>query len=203
MNISEKGLTKALTKAYTKGYEIAMSGGTSVNVYTEMWALETETRGLTLKSSQTLVEHYGGLLTVPAFVRKGQQPQMMMETEVQDRRNELGNASVGDDEVLHRIPITFKDKWVLFATSQGRVFAYDREILDVLDWATGSCDMRVSACGVGVFDGIFWRLSVAPGMFAAEDKVRLEKIAELYKEQRVVPEEEPENMCLFDDMDRE
>ena len=84
MIVSEKGAVAALKKAFEKGYEIVPEQG-NISIYTENWALQTNTRELPLAVSQLLVEHYGGIPVEPMMVRKGKSKQYMIQGMETDR----------------------------------------------------------------------------------------------------------------------
>ena len=195
MQISEKGAVAALKRAYTKGYEIVPMGG-RIAVYTENWALEMETRHVPLEVSQTLVEHYEGIPVTAAMVQKGQDPQCMVAGEVDDRDEDLKIAQE-NAMFMHRVPVTFRDKWAMFVTSAGEWMCIDEEFLGILE-EPGWCEIMVSDTGMAIFSADGDRLTIAPGKFGSDDTAKLTKIAEMYREQRVQEIETPENLCLFD-----
>lgn len=199
MQISKKGAVAALKNAYKKGYEIVPMGG-RIAVYTENWALEMETRHVPLEVSQTLVEHYEGIPVTAAMVQKGQDPQCMVAGEVDDRDEDLKIAQE-NAMFMHRVPVTFRDKWAMFVTTEGEWMCVDQEFLDILE-EPGWCEIMVSDTGMAIFSADGDRLTIAPGKFGRDDTQKLKKIAEMYREPRVQEIEIPENLSLFD-MERE
>lgn len=202
MLCSEKGVVKVLNEAWKKGYEIVPAAGGFLYLYADMWALEARMRELPLEVSQAVVQHYGSIPVEAEFVQKGRNNQMMMDAEVDDRIVDL-RGMTETAEYIHKIPILFREKWQLFVTSEGRVLAYDQKYLDMIDWTRACPDMMVSQNGVGSFVVDGERLTIAPGKFGTEDMQKLRQIAAMYKDQRVTLVEAPENLCLFDDMERE
>lgn len=202
MLVNEKGTLKALNEAWKKGYEIVPATGGFIYLYADMWALEIQMRDMPLEVSQALVQHYGSIPVEAEYVQKGQHNQMMMEAEVDDRIVDL-KGMTETAEYIHKIPILFRDNWQLFVTEAGRVLAYDQKYLDMIDWVHACPDMMVAENGVGSFVVGGERLMIAPGKFGAEDMQKLRQIAAMYKDQRVTLVEIPENLCLFDDMERE
>lgn len=198
MIVSEKGAVKALNEAYKKGYEI-VPAVRQIAIYTEEWALETFTNELPLEVSQKLVEHYGGIQVEAQFVQKGRSAQLMMQAEVSDRLEELQDATE-QSRVLHRVPITFRGRWDLFVTTEGEIYGFDQKHLTVVQ---EFADPYVSDNGMGIFAMGEERMIIAPAKFGAEDRRKLNAIAELWKTPRVELVEAPENLCLFDDMGRE
>lgn len=200
MIVSKKGCVAALKEAWKRGYEIVMCAG-RVAVYTENWALEMDTRGLPLEVSQTLVEHYEGIPVEPVFVQKGKDAQIMVQGELADRRDLLaGNQE--EPRLMHRVPVTFRDKWVMFTTSDGEWLCVDQAYLDILEWMDGA-EIMMTDTGMALFTDNGDSLTVAPGKFGCDETQKLQQIARIYMEQRIREVEMPENLCLFDDMERE
>ena len=205
MIVNEKVTVKALNEAYKKGYEIVPMEGGRIAIYTENWAMDVSTLNLPLGVSQTLVEHYGSIPAMPMFVQKGRTAQMMMRSEAMDRGLELKDEACGE-RYMRRIPITFKKNWEMFVAEIDdtlRAMAFNAKYLDIVDWDKSCPGMIVSETGNGVFASGKELLVISPGSFGPEDRARMAKIAELYREQKTTPEEEPENICLFEDMERE
>ena len=200
MVISKKGAVAALKEAYKKGYEIVPMGD-RIAVFTGNWALEMETRCLPLEVSQILVEHYEGIPVAAAMVQRDRDPQCMIAGELDDRKEDLHLAQERP-QMMHRVPVTFRDKWAMFTTSDGEWLCIDQAYLNILE-EPAWCEIMMTDSGMALFSRDGGRLTVAPGRFAMEDTVKLKKIAEMYREQRVVPIDIPENLCLFDDMERE
>lgn len=200
MIVSKKGAVAALKEAWKKGYEIVPNGA-GLSIYTENWALETQTRELPLEVSQTLVEHYGGLPVEPVYVQRQRENQMMMGTEALDRAEGLCIMQE-EPKLMHRVPLTFKNRWAMFVTTEGEWLCVDQAYLDILE-EIGFCGVMMTDNGLAMFTMQEERLTVAPGKFGPEDRGKLQRIADMYKEQKIREVEMPENLCLFDDMERE
>ncbi|MBP3633153.1 MAG: hypothetical protein J6J43_01100 [Oscillospiraceae bacterium] len=200
MIVSEKGAVSALKKAFDKGYEIVPVGG-SICIYTENWALQTNTRELPLAVSQILVEHYGGIPVEPMMVRKGKSNQHMIHGMERDRAEGL-RLMQEHPVYMRRIPVTFRSKWDMFVRDTGEWMCLDRQYLDILD-QTRSCAVMMTDEGMALFALGEEQLTIAPGEFGDEDHKKLCNIAEMYMKQELHEVVEPENMSLFDDMEQE
>lgn len=200
MIISKKGCVAALKEAHKKGYEI-VPNGTRISVYTGNWAMEMQTRDLPIEVSQILVEHYGGLPVEPMFVQKNKENQTMLNMDVKDRTEELIEQQ-DKPRYMHRIPVIYRDQWVMFGTVEGDWVCIDQRYVDILE-SLGLVSVMMTDSGMALFANQDERLTVAPARFGKEDTVKLQKIADMYTDQKIVPLDIPENMCLFDDMERE
>ncbi len=200
MIVSKKGCVAALKEAWKKGYEIVPYMG-KISIYTENWALQTSARELPLEVSQTLVEHYGGIPTEPMLVQKGRDNQGMIGAVENSRAEEL-LLRQEDPTYMRRVPVTFKEKWDLFVTDDGAWMCVDRQYLDILE-ETRQVAVMITEEGMALFSLADEKLTVAPGSFGVEDHRKLQKIAEMYIQEKIYEVEVPENMSLFDDIGRE
>lgn len=197
MIVSEKGAVAALKKAFDKGYEIVPDMG-KISIYTENWALETNTRELPLAVSQILVEHYGGIPVEPMMVRKGRAKQTMFAGTERDRAEAL-LLKQEQPAYMRRIPVTFHEKWDVFVKDTGEWMCVDRQYLDILD-RDRQCAVMMTDEGMALFALADEKLTVAPGEFGVDDTRKLQKIAEMYMKQEIHEVVEPENLSLFDGM---
>lgn len=202
MMIHEAGAVKALNAAYKKGYEIAPMKDGRIGIYTEYWALEIPMRDLPLKVSQTLVEHLGHLPVAAEFCQKGRNNQMMMESEITDRRETLDREK-SEARNMRPIPLRFKGRWQLFVSAEGAIAGYDEEYLGVMDLEKCSPAYLMQENGYAEFSEPGCRMVISAGAFGPEDRKRLWQIAKLYETVSLGASEPAENLCLFDDMERE
>ena len=193
MIVSKKGCVAALKEAWKKGYEI-VPYGERISIFTENWSLETTTRELPLEVAQILVEHFGGIPTEPMLVQKGRDGQMALP----GRWDELQELQEGAD-YIHKVPVTYKDKWQMFVTAEGDWMCLDLAYLAILEEQCACTILRTSS-GMAIFSLQEERLTVAPGNFGREDQRKLDQIAQMFREQRIQEVEIPENVCLFDDL---
>lgn len=196
MIVSEKGAVAALKKAFEKGYEIEPYAGGRIAIYTGNWALQTNTRELPLAVSQILVDHYGGIPVEPMMVRKGKSKQQMICGLERNREGGLLLMQENPD-YMRRIPVTFRDKWDMFVRDTGEWMCLDRQYLDILD-QTRPCAVMMTEEGMAMFSMGDEQLTIAPGEFGTDDRMKLQKIAEMYMKQEIHEVVEPENMSLFD-----
>ena len=200
MIVSEKGCVAALKKAFDKGYEI-VPNGSQIAIYTENWALESDTRELPLAVSQILVEHYGGIPVQPMMVRKGRAKQTMFANMERDRAEDL-QLKQEEPYYMRRIPVTFHEKWDVFVKDTGEWMCIDRQYLDILESSRQPAVMMTEE-GVALFALADEKLTVAPGRFGVDDTRKLQKIAEMYMKQELHEVVAPENLSLFDDMNED
>lgn len=196
MIVAEKGTVAALKKAFEKGYEIEPYVGGRIAIYTENWALQTSTRELPLAVSQILVEQYGGIPVEPMMVRKGKAKQHMICGMERDRSG--GLLLMQENPIyMRRIPVTFRDRWDMFVTDAGEWMCLDRQYLDILD-QTRNCAAMMTEEGMALFSLADEQLTIAPGEFGVDDRMKLQKIAEMYMKQELHEIVMPENLSLFD-----
>lgn len=200
MIVSEKGCVAALKKAFEKGYEIIPSGS-KIAIYTENWALETDTRELPLAVSKLIVEHYDGIPVQPMAVRKGREKQTMFGGMIRDREQDMQDRQENPTNMF-RVPVTFRDKWDMFVKDTGEWMCIDRQYLDILEIARQPAVMMTDE-GMALFALADEKLTVAPGRFGTEDTVKLQKIAEMYMKPGIHELVLPENLSLFDDLSEE
>lgn len=166
MWISKTGAVKALKEAWKKGYEI-MPMGEYILICSENWALEAKMIDLPLEVSQALVEHYGGIPTKAAFVKKGSDNQFMVCGGEDDRKEDLA-LQQENALYMHRAPVTFRTNWELFVTAEGEWLCVDNRHLDILE-DIGWCSTMISDNQTAIFACNGGRLTIAPGRFGAED----------------------------------
>lgn len=197
MIISKTGAVKALKEAYKKGYEI-VPGADDVTICTAKWSAVANLRQLPVEVSQQLVEHMGYIPTHPELVRKGAANQAVLR-EVSQYRLETLKKLEDEATRMYPAPIIFKNRWQLFVTPTQGVFAFDIEILSIVS-PDAYAETFVTAYGIGVWKCVEELVMIAPGVFDPEDQKKLRRIAELYAQPRTMPEDEPENLSMFDDL---
>ena len=198
MILSKTGAVAALKEAYKSGYDI-IPETLEITICAGKWSIIELVREMPVEVSRLLVEHMGYLPTAPEQVRKNQANQVMMSSVVEFRRDTL--AQIENEAVrMVPLPVIFREKWQLYRTLNGQVFAYDADVLAILD-PDAVFDVFATPAGIGL-----WRRSndemliVAPGSFGQEDRKKLTGIAALFAAPRIVEDEMPENLCLFDDL---
>lgn len=197
MIFEKKKTVAALKAAYNKGYEVHLSGDT-LHIYAGTWSAVVEARQVPVEVSQIIVEHLGYLPTRPERVRKNEPGQLVLDGVTEWRGNYI--AEQRDNSVsMKELPIIFRGKWQLFRSADGGVYAFDVDLLGMVnpDDCTAS---RISTASMGIFFSNDEMVMIAPGRFDEKDREKLRVIASLY----AAPEygvEEPENLSLFDDME--
>lgn len=205
MIFKESGLLRALKAAHKQGYEI-IPNGERVTICTKNWAIEADAADLPLKVSLEIVEHAGYMPTsTPVRVCKGCTNQTLFAEAARVRMSDVHTDSNGDWEAMTAIPIIFRNCWQLFVTESKEVFAFDTELLDIMDTekVTPSAMMRTGYIPAGVFElgGSF--LMVAPGGFSTVDALKLVAIANLEWDLNRAYGDPTENLSLFDDMEED
>lgn len=205
MLFKESGLLKALKAAHKVGYEIILNDE-RVTICTKTWAIEADAADLPLKVSLEIVEHAGYMPTsVPVRVCKGCTNQTLFADAAKVRMKDVNTGSTGDWEPMTELPIIFKERWQLYVTNRGEVYAFDTELLDMLDTEkiTPAAMMRTGYSPAGVFElgGSF--LMAAPGGFSTTDTMKLIAIARLGWDLRHAYGDPCENLSLFDMEDEE
>lgn len=210
--ISEKGLCKILKSAYkTGGYQIipqtvgvvGPAGAWKRNDITingASWAIRCETVDLPSEAAVQIVKDAGYLPVEAMKIQKGEPNQLMMEDLAAQRYQLLREKS---EEVvsMRKIPVIFKDRWQLYQTEEGAVFAFDVELLKLIDFKEAEkfldCYMTADG-GLGMF---FWgefAVYIAPGRFSREDDAKIRHIAELDWENQQEFDDPVVNVSLFD-----
>lgn len=199
MLFKESGLLKALKAAHRVGYEI-IPDGERVTICTKNWAINADRADLPLKASLALVEHAGYMPNAPIKVCGGTANQTVFADLAKVRMSEVDTGSGGEWQPMKRLPITYKDRWKLFISQEHEVFAFDEEILDVLDtdMVAPTAMLRTGYVPAGVFELGGNYLMAAPGKFSAEDSAKLIELAKLGWEDTRLYGDPCENMCLFE-----
>ena len=200
MLFKESGLLRALKAAHKQGYEI-IPNGERVTICTKNWAIEADAADLPLKVSLEIVEHAGYMPTsTPVRVCKGCTNQTLFAEAARVRMSDVDTGSRGDWVPMTEVPVIFKNCWQMFVTEGGEVFAFDTDLLDMMDTekVTPSAMMRTGYVPAGVFElgGSF--LMVAPGRFSTVDAMKLVAIANLEWDLNRAYGDPTENLSLFD-----
>ena len=199
MLISEKGGVRAVIAAHKAGFEIAVEQN-RIAIYAPKWAMETTMRNLPFKVTKEIVEAVGYIPTESELIRKGMENQFAMEDTSEWRAKHL--LSIKERCVsMRKVPVIFKDKWQVFVSGDGIAHAFSLEYLDMVDMDVHP-DQYVTPDGMG-----YWTVSedvvvIASGKFSYEDSARLRAFVHMYKDTPTYGDEEPENLSLFDDLEK-
>lgn len=181
--LSEKGLCKILKQAYKQGgYEV----------------MPVTMVDLPKRAAVQIVEDAGYLPVEPMRVKKGEPNQMMLEELAEQRQNAL-SVCEENGEAMMRIPVIFKDLWQLYQTENGLVFAFDTELLGLIDFEgyKPQCWM-LNGGALGLFEGPECTVYIAPGRFSAADAEKIRHIAALDWENQQGGGDPTVNVSLFD-----
>ena len=156
--IHEKGLCKVLSAAYKGGgysvipvrrqvetvarswrrNEIILNGAT--------WAVRCLTEDLPKEAAVQIVKDVGYMPMEPVSVQKNQPNQTMLEDVADIRESQLEELRDGSS-VMVKIPVIFRDRWQLYQTTTGAVYAFDTELLKLIDFKEVSPECRITPHG--------------------------------------------------------
>ena len=208
--LSEKGLCRILKQAYKQGgYEVmpismADDGAgrwrrSEITINGAAWAIHCQTTDLPKKAALQIVEDAGYLPVEAMKIRKGEPNQTMLEELAAQRRNALAVCEE-DGQAMMRIPVIFKDRWQLYQTESGAVYAFDTELLQLIDFEADKpqCWM-LNGGALGLFEGADSAVYIAPGRFSAADGEKIRHIAALDWEHQQGGGDPAVNVSLFDE----
>lgn len=200
--VSKKGLCKVLKKTFSAGYEIIPSAnGKVLTLNGSRWAVQVPTTELPVDVALQIVGDAGYLPVEAMRVQKGDSNQMII-AEAVTQRTEFFKPSNSEVLTMMKIPIIFKDRWQLYQTENGEVYAFDVEYLEMIDFDDCQPEVVMRATGntgIWFFDG--QAVYIAPGHFSAEDRERLAYIAAMDWERQQANNDPVENLNLFDRQD--
>ena len=156
--ISEKGLCKVLSAAYKGGgysvipvqrrvetvartwrrNEIILNGAT--------WAVRCLTEDLPKEAAVQIVKDVGYMPMDPVSVQKNQPNQTMLEDVADIRGSQLAELRDGSS-IMVKIPVIFRDRWQLYQTTTGTVYAFDTELLKLIDFKEAAPECRITPHG--------------------------------------------------------
>ena len=136
--ISEKGLCKILKSAFKNGgysviqvrsqaeaqapswrrNEIIINGAT--------WAVRCITEDLPKAASVQIVDDVGYMPMDAVTVQKNQPNQTMLESVAGTRGSDMERVAAGGVR-MRQIPVIFRERWQLYQTENGDVYAFDTE----------------------------------------------------------------------------
>ena len=156
--IHEKGLCKVLSAAYKGGgysvipvrrqvetvarswrrNEIILNGAT--------WAVRCLTEDLPKEAAVQIVKDVGYMPMDPVSVQKNQPNQTMLEDVADIRGSQLAELRDGSS-IMVKIPVIFRDRWQLYQTTTGTVYAFDTELLKLIDFKEAAPECRITPHG--------------------------------------------------------
>lgn len=190
--ISEKGLCKILKSAYkNSGYsiiqvrrkveglsrswqrnEIIINGAT--------WAVRCQAEDLPKAAAVQIVGDVGYMPMDAVTVQKNQPNQTMLES-IADTRSDSLDALNGGGVRMRQIPVIFRERWQLYQTEEGKVYAF----------MTGNGHL-------GMFFWGDYAVYIAPGRFSRANEEKILYIAGLDWENQIDTEDPVANVSLFD-----
>lgn len=210
--ISEKGLCKILKSAYkNSGYsiiqvrrkveglsrswqrnEIIINGAT--------WAVRCQAEELPKAAAVQIVGDVGYMPMDAVTVQKNQPNQTMLES-IADTRSDSLDALNGGGVRMRQIPVIFRERWQLYQTEEGKVYAFDLELLKLIDFKAEGLEVDAFMTGNGHLGMFFWgdyAVYIAPGRFSRANEEKILYIAGLDWENQIDTEDPVANVSLFD-----
>lgn len=210
--ISEKGLCKILKAAYKSGgYSIIPRtersegpAGTwkrnDITINGATWAVRCPTEELPGEAAVQIVKDAGYLPVEAMNIQKGAPNQLLLE-EMAESRYSLLRDQDQEAVAMKKIPVIFRERWQLYQTERGDVFAFDLELLQLIDFkATENCvEAYLSGNGhLGMFFYLDYAVYIAPGRFSRENQEKILYIAGLDWENQIGADDPVANVSLFD-----
>lgn len=200
MIFKESALVKLLKGAYKNGYEI-IPNGERITVCAESWAIDAERWAVPIKASLTLIEHAECIPNRPLKVKERNAPQTMLEQMALIHLERAGTGGSDEWQSATKLPVIYKENRQLYLSDGGGVYAFDKEIIDILDDETAkrSAMLRGGYYAAGVFElGGCW-LMIAPATLTIPDREILAELGKLnWGNASNYSGDECESMSLFD-----
>lgn len=100
--------------------------------------------------------------------------------------------------VMVKIPVIFRDRWQLYQTTTGAVYAFDTELLKLIDFKEVSPECRITPHGnMAMFLWGDEMVFLAPGRFSRENEEKILYIAGMDWENQVEADDPVVNLNLF------
>lgn len=196
--ISEKSLCKILKAAYRGGGYTVMPELNDITIYGDTWAVRCEISDLPTAVSVQIVEDAAYLPVEAMRIQKGQPNQLMMREAVEGWKCLLPESGIGAIH-MKKIPVIFRDRWQLYQSGKGDVYAFDTELLKLIDFKQVDPTVCVTEDGrLGMFFWGDYAVYIAPGKFSKDNEDKLLYIAGLDWEHQVETGDTVVNTSLFD-----
>jgi hypothetical protein len=189
--ISEKGLLNVLKSEYgSKGYTVVLQNAKpgrvddgisrgNIIIAGAAWAAKCPAERLPAAVAVQIAKDAGCLPVGAMTVRKGQQIEEVLEDVAASPFNTFEARSGGIAE-MKMIPVIFKGRWQLFLAVGGEAFAFDLELLKLIDLEKTNPDCFICGQGeLGVFSCAETVVCIAPGRFSPADSKMIQCIAKL------------------------
>ena len=101
---------------------------------------------------------------------------------------------------MRQIPVIFRERWQLYQTENGDVYAFDTELLKLIDFKEAEPSAFMSQNGhLGVFARGDSTVYIAPGRFSRANEEKILYIAGLDWENQIDTDDPVANVSLFDE----
>ena len=208
--ISEKGLCKILKSAYKSGgysvipvrrsVETAACGvwrRNEIILNGTTWAIRCLAEDVPKMAAVQIVDDVGYMPMEPVTVRKGDPNQTMMEGVAGLRDGQLTELRDGSS-LMVQIPVIFRERWQLYQTDRGAVYAFDTELLKLIDFKEAEPECRITQGGnMAMFAWGDELVFIAPGRFSRENEEKILYIAGLDWENQIETDDPVVNLNLF------
>ena len=117
------------------------------------WAVRCVTEDLPKAAAVQIVEDVGYMPMDAVTVQKNQPNQTMLASIADTRSESLEGLNTGGVR-MRQIPVIFRERWQLYQTEEGKVYAFDLELLKLIDFKEAEPSAFMSGNGhLGIF---FW-----------------------------------------------
>lgn len=156
--ISEKGLCKILKSAFKNGGYSVIQVRSRAETQPTSWrrneiivngatrAVRCITEDLPKAAAVQIVEDVGYMPMDAVTVQKNQPNQTMLESVAGTRGNDLERVAAGGVR-MRQIPVIFRERWQLYQTENGDVYAFDTELLKLIDFKEAEPSAFMSQTG--------------------------------------------------------
>lgn len=139
------------------------------------WAVRCETVDLPKAAAVQIVDDTGYLPVKAIRIRKSEENQLILEGVAADRYTHLDQQSKGEYVMpMMKIPVIFKERWQLYQTREGKVCAFDVELLKLIDFKAVQNGLECYLFENGDLSMFFWSdfaVYIAPGRSSAADEL--------------------------------
>ena len=190
--IHEKGLCKVLSAAYKGGGYSVIPVRRQVETVARSWRRNE----IILNGATWAVRCLTEDLPKEAAVQI-QPNQTMLEDVADIRESQLEELRDGSS-VMVKIPVIFRDRWQLYQTTTGAVYAFDTELLKLIDFKEVSPECRITPHGnMAMFLWGDEMVFLVPGRFSRENEEKILYIAGMDWENQVEADDPVVNLNLF------
>ena len=202
--LNKKKIEKVIDRAHAQGYGF-IPRGRRLSIVAKTWAIRCDTDVLPVTAALKVVKDAGYLPGAPMKLQASAENQPMLEEMALESENNLWTFDAPDSYLkMKKIPVIFKDRWQLYQTENGDIYAFDTELLAMIDFAAVTPDAYISVdmpVGVWVNDRISTLVYIAPGRFSAEDSEKIIHLEKYDWARQTDYSDSAVNISLFDNDD--